>query len=69
LGYCDFVCARDENYVIFSRHYGTRARLYDLGEVPEMKNDVAGERPYLVQRMFDDYILKDAGGPPPIYEV
>jgi hypothetical protein len=53
---------------MFSRHYGTRARLYDLGEVPEMKNDVAGERPYVVQRMFDDYILKDAGGPLPNFE-
>jgi hypothetical protein len=68
-GYHDFVCTRDENYVMFSRYYGTRAGLYDLGEVPEMKNDVAGERPFVVQRMFDDYILKDAGGPLPNYEV
>jgi arylsulfatase A-like enzyme len=69
LGYHDFVWTRDENYVMFSRYDGSEAKLYDLGEDPEMKNDVAGERPYVVQRMFDDYILEEAGGPLPNYDV
>jgi arylsulfatase A-like enzyme len=68
LGYHDFVWARDEDYVMFSRYDGARARLYDLREDPELKDDVAGKRPDVVQRMFDDYILKDAGGALPNYD-
>ena len=68
LGYHHFVWARDDRYVMFSRYDGTLARLYDLGEDPALKNDVAGERPYVVRRMFDDYVLKDAGGPLPHYD-
>ena len=68
LGYHDFVWARDDRYVMFSRYDGTQARLYDLGEDPTLKNDVAGERPYVVRRMFDDYVLKEAGGPLPHYD-
>jgi hypothetical protein len=55
--------------VMFSRYDGAQARLYDLREDPEMKNDVATKRLYVVQRMFDDYVLKDAGGPLPTYDV
>jgi arylsulfatase A-like enzyme len=69
LGYHDFVWARDEDYAMFSRYDGARARLYDLREDPEMKNDVAGKHPDVVQRMFGDYVLKDAGGPLPSYDV
>jgi hypothetical protein len=69
LGYNDFVWSRDEDYVMFSRYDGEQARLYDLREDPAMKNDVAAERPYVVQRMFGDYVLKDAGGPLPTYDV
>jgi arylsulfatase A-like enzyme len=69
LGYHDYVWARDEDYAMFSRYDGAQARLYDLGEDPAMKNDIAGERPYVVRRMFDDYVLKDAGGPLPNYDV
>ena len=68
LGYHDFVWARDEDYVMFSRYDGARSRLYDLREDPELKDDVAGKRPDVVQRMLDDYILKDAGGALPNYE-
>jgi hypothetical protein len=69
LGYHDFVWSRDEDYVMFSRYDGSGAKLYDLREDPEMKNDVAGKRPYVVQRMFGDYVLKDAGGLLPSYDV
>ena len=69
LGYHDFVWARDERYVMFSRYDGTQARLYDLGEDPTLKNDVAGQRPYVARRMFDDYVLKEAGGALPHYDL
>jgi hypothetical protein len=32
-----------------------------------MRKDIAGERPAVVRSMFDDYVLKDAGGPLPHY--
>jgi hypothetical protein len=33
-----------------------------------MTTDVAGANPDVVRRMFDEYILKDAGGPLPDYD-
>ena len=69
LGYNDHAWARDEDYVMFAKNDGARARLYDLRDDPEMKDDVSDKRPYVVQRMFDDYVLKDAGGTLPDYDV
>jgi arylsulfatase A-like enzyme len=69
LGFHDYVWARDDQHVMFSRYDGTKARLYDLGEDPALKNDIAGERPDVVRRMFDDYVLKEAGGPLPNYDL
>jgi arylsulfatase A-like enzyme len=67
LGYHDHVWARDQRYVMFSRTDGSVAKLYDVREVPEMENDVAGANPDIVRRMFDDYVLKDAGGSLPTF--
>jgi arylsulfatase A-like enzyme len=67
LGYHDFVWTRDENYVMFSRYEGSEAKLYDLGEDPEMKNDVSRTHPDVVERMFGNYVIKEAGGPLPTY--
>jgi hypothetical protein len=36
-------------------------------EDPGMRNDIAGKHPTVVRSMFDDYVLKDAGGPLPSY--
>jgi hypothetical protein len=52
---------------MFARNDGTGARLYDLREDPEMKNNIAWKRPGVARRMFDDYVLADAGGPLPRY--
>jgi hypothetical protein len=52
---------------MISRYDGSAARLYDVREDPEMKDDIGGKRPGLARRMFDDYALKDAGGPLPHY--
>jgi arylsulfatase A-like enzyme len=67
LGYHDHAWCRDENFAMFSRHDGTEAELYDLHTDPLMQRDIAGLRPSLVRRMFDEYVIKDAGGPLPSY--
>ena len=67
LGYDEYVWTRDESYAMFAKNDGTGARLYDLGADPAMNRDLAGEQPEVVRRMFEGYVLKDAGGPLPRY--
>jgi arylsulfatase A-like enzyme len=67
LGYSEFVWARDEGYAMFGRNDGEEARLYDLLADPKMDSDVAAKRPDVVRRMFDKYVIGDAGGPLPTY--
>jgi arylsulfatase A-like enzyme len=67
LGYHDYVWTRDESYVMVSRNDGSEAKLYDLRTDPNMDEDVAGEHPDVVRRMFEEYVLADAGGPLPRY--
>ncbi len=62
LGYNEYVWTRDERYVMFSVNDRSDPRLYDLRSDPDMNRDIAGDNPDIVKRMFDDYILKDAGG-------
>ena len=65
LGYNEYVWARDERYIMFSVNDRSDPRLYDLGSDPDMDKNVAGNNPDIVKRMFDNYILEDAGGPLP----
>jgi arylsulfatase A-like enzyme len=67
LGFHTFVWARDESFVMFSRHDGALAKLYDVRKDPQMRNDVAAAHPNVVRRMFANYVIKDAGGPLPTY--
>jgi arylsulfatase A-like enzyme len=67
LGYHDHVFTRDEDYAMISSNDGTETKLYDLREDPGMYKNVAGEHPNVTRRMFDDYVLGDAGGPLPSY--
>jgi hypothetical protein len=67
LGYDEYVWTRDESYVMVSRNDGSEARLFDLDEDPEMNRDIAGSNPDVVDRMWNEYVLKDAGGPLPRY--
>ena len=67
LGYSEFAWARDEGYAMFGRNNGEEARLYDLLADPKKDRDVAAKRPDVVRRMFDEYIIGDAGGPLPTY--
>jgi arylsulfatase A-like enzyme len=68
LGYDEYSWCRDDDYVMACRNDGSEARLYDVREDPSMDNDIAAENRDVVRRMYDDYIVADAGGePPPIY--
>jgi arylsulfatase A-like enzyme len=67
LGYHNFVWARDEAYVYFFRNDGAKAKLYGLRADPKMRNDLAKDRPAVAKRKFEDYVLRDAGGPLPRY--
>jgi arylsulfatase A-like enzyme len=67
LGYDKYVWTRDERYVMVSRNDRREARLYDLREDPDMNRDMAGEHPDVVRRMFEEYVLGDAGGSLPRY--
>jgi arylsulfatase A-like enzyme len=67
LGYSEFAWARDEGHAMFVRNDGAEARLYDLGKDPGMNRDIAGSHPEVVRRMIEGYLLKDGGGPLPLY--
>jgi arylsulfatase A-like enzyme len=67
LGYDEYVWTRDDRYVMVSRNDGSGAMLYDLTTDQGMDRDVAGEHPDVVRRMFEGYVLEDAGGPLPRY--
>src|ERR671916_2257110 len=66
-GYHDHVWTRDERYATFARYDGSEAKLFDLKSDPKMNKNIAGNNPSLVKRMFEGYVLKDAGGPLPSY--
>jgi hypothetical protein len=67
LGYDEYVWTRDDHYVMVSRNDRSQAKLFDVRQDPNMDEDVAAKHPDVVKRMFDDYVLKDAGGPLPRY--
>ena len=63
LGYGQHVWCRDEQRVMFCRNDGEEARLYDALNDPEQRKDLAQDEPETVQRMYEEYVLRDAGGP------
>ncbi|HEY6582811.1 MAG TPA: sulfatase-like hydrolase/transferase, partial [Rubrobacter sp.] len=65
LGYNQYVSARDDKYAMISVNDHSDAKLYDLQNDPDMNNDIATGNQDVVDRMFDHYVLKDAGGPLP----
>ena len=66
-GYSRYVWSRDEEYVMFARNDGTEARLYDVRTDPQQTRDLADEEPETVEKMFEEYVLEDAGGSLPTY--
>jgi arylsulfatase A-like enzyme len=67
LGYNDHAWARDDDYVMFAKNDGSNALLYDLRADPNMNKDIAASHQDILNRMWNDYVLKDAGGPLPTY--
>jgi arylsulfatase A-like enzyme len=68
LGYNDHAWARDDDYAMFAKNDGSNALLYDLRIDPEMNTDIAGSNQDVINRMWNDYVLEDAGGPLPDYD-
>jgi hypothetical protein len=58
---------RDERRVMFCRSDGEGARLYDALNDPEQRRDLANDEPETVEKMFEEYVLTDAGGSLPNY--
>ena len=67
LGYHDHVWTRDERYAMFCADDGSDAKLFDVQEDPKMNKDIAPGNQEIVKRMYDGYVLRDAGGPLPTY--
>ncbi len=64
-GYHDHAFARDDRWAMFAKNDGSAAHLFDLEDDPRMHKNVADANPDVVKRMWNDYVLKDAGGPLP----
>ena len=69
LGYNDHAWARDEAYVMFARNDGRNPLLFDLREDPDMNTNTAESNQEVLNKMWGEYILKDAGGPLPRYNM
>jgi arylsulfatase A-like enzyme len=67
LGYGEHVWCRDEAYVAFCRDDLVGAKLYDPRNDPQLQRDIARDEPETVEKMFEEYVLKDAGGSLPTY--
>jgi hypothetical protein len=65
LGYNQFVSTRDDRYALISVNDRSDAKLYDIQKDPGMNRDIAAENQDVIRQIFDDYVLKDAGGPLP----
>jgi arylsulfatase A-like enzyme len=67
LGYNQYVSTRDDRYALISVNDRSEAKLYDIQKDPNMHEDIAADNQDIIDKMFDDYVLKDAGGPlPPV---
>ncbi len=62
LGYGIYSQTRDEQYVMFGRNDGSEAKLFDVLSDPQMHHDIAATDPERVKKMFEEYVLADAGG-------
>jgi arylsulfatase A-like enzyme len=67
LGYGEHVWCRDEAYVAFCHDDLVGAKLYDARNDPQLQRDIARDEPETVEKMFEEYVLKDAGGSLPTY--
>jgi arylsulfatase A-like enzyme len=61
-GFASYVWVRDKRHVMLSRNDGSEPRLYDAQSDPRQERDLADDDPDRVGEMFEEYVLKDAGG-------
>ena len=68
VGQDNYSFTRDDDYAMMCPNDRSWHRLYDLRRDPKMDDDIAPDNPDVVDRMYDEYIVKDAGGRrPPTY--
>ncbi len=67
LGYKDYILSRDNEYAMIVNKNGGSLRLFDIQEDPKFETNIASQNQDIAQKMFKEYVLKDAGGPLPDY--
>jgi arylsulfatase A-like enzyme len=67
LGYKDYILSRDNEYAMIVNKNGGSLRLFDIQEDPKFETNTASQNQDIAQKMFKEYVLKDAGGPLPDY--
>lgn len=65
VGYDRHVLSRDDRYALIASNDGKEAKLFDLQNDPDYEKDIAQGNPDIVRRMFEEYVVADAGGSPP----
>lgn len=65
VGYDRRILTRDDRYALMARNDGAEPKLFDLQSDPDYEKDIAEENPDTVKRMFQEYVIADAGGSPP----
>ena len=65
--YKDHIWSRDENYVMFARYDGAKPRLYDVRTDPQQTRDLSKDAPETIGKMFEEYVVADAGGSLPTH--
>jgi arylsulfatase A-like enzyme len=64
--YADHVAAGDGRYLLIADNQGKERRLFDTEADPHEENDVAGDNPDVVDRLWRN-IVNDAGGTMPVF--
>jgi arylsulfatase A-like enzyme len=64
--YADHVAAGDGRYLLIADNQGKERHLFDTQEDPDEENDVAGDNPDVVARLWQK-VLDDAGGTMPVF--
>jgi arylsulfatase A-like enzyme len=64
--YADHVAAGDGRYLLIADNQGKERRLFDTEADPDEENDVAGDNPDVVDRLWRN-IVNDAGGTMPVF--
>jgi arylsulfatase A-like enzyme len=64
--YADHVAAGDGRWLLIADNQGKERRLFDTEQDPDEENDVAGDNPEVVGRLWQN-VVDDAGGTMPMF--